>query len=130
MNIDDFQLNDLKFTTFRVKNGRFSTWKVDNFYWHGPTKFDLSNKIGLVHSYTIPRVPKKKIWYLCGLRQHIWRRHRKIKGFIPFIGIDILGAKVFVVLYQFRPIRRNSNWILDSFFQSVAHAYLKNQVFS
>ena len=54
---------------------------VGDFYWHGPTKFNISNKIVSIFCEDVDRIPEKKVWYLRGLRQHIGRRYQKINGF-------------------------------------------------
>ncbi len=130
MNLNCFKLHKPNETEWRLKKGSFSTWKVDHYYWHGPTEFDLSNKTSLILFYYIKRVPRRKIWSLSGVRQHLLRRLKKIKGFIPFIGIDILYFKIVFVFYQVRPIRPKLNLILNTFSESEAHRGFKNRFLS
>ena len=120
--------HDLREAKWMVRKGKFSTWGTGNFYWHGPTKFNARNKMVSVFCKNVDKIPKKKIWYLRGLRQHIWRRYRKIKGFIPFIGMDIINFKIVFVIYQAGPKSSNLNLVLESFLESEAHAKLKNRV--
>ena len=108
--------------------GKFSTWAVDNFYWHGPTNFNGRDKIVSTFCRDIDTIPQKKLWYLRGLRQHIWRHYRKIKGFIPFVGLDIVNCKIVFVLYQVGPKRSDFGAALESFMESKAHAKLMNRV--
>ena len=119
---------DLKEAAWTISKGKFSTWMVGDFYWHGPTKFNISNKVVSIFCEDVDRIPEKKVWYLRGLRQHIWRRYRKIKGFIPFIGMDIVNSKIVFVLYQVGPKRSNLYLVLQSFLESEAHTNLKNRV--
>ena len=128
MNLNCFKLHKPNETEWRLKKGSFSTWKVDYYYWHGPTEFDLSYKTSLNLFYYIKRAPRRKIWSLFGVRQHLLRRLKKIKGFIPFIGIDIVNFKVVFVLYQTGPVRPDLNVILEAFLESAVHAKLKNKV--
>ena len=120
--------HDLREAKWMVRKGKFSTWGTGNFYWHGPTKFNARNKMVSVFCKNVDKIPKKKIWYLRGLRQHIWRRYQKIKGFIPFIGMDIINFKIVFVIYQAGPKSSNLNLVLESFLESEAHAKLKNRV--
>ena len=120
--------HDLRQATWMIRKGKFSTWGTGNFYWHGPTKFNARNKMVSVFCKNVDRIPKKKIWYLRGLRQHIWRRYRKIKGFIPFIGMDIINFKIVFIIYQTGPKSSKLNLVLESFLESEAHAKLKNRV--
>ena len=128
MNIPDFNLIDFKQADWVVKQGNFSTWKVGNIYWHGPLRFGHKKKRASIFLSNISQVPRKKIWYLVGLRQHLWRRYNKIKGFIPFIGIDILSLEVTFVLYQDRPVMPNLEAVVSSFLKSSAHRNLRNSV--
>ena len=127
--IADLNHLDFKRATWVVKKGNFLTWRIDSFYWHGPKKFNINNKNVFIFSKDVDWMPQKKIWYLIGLRQNVWRRLRKIKGFIPFIGIDILNFKIVFVLYQNGLIRANLYYVLESLFESTAHTNLKNQVY-
>ena len=113
---------------WRKTKGTFSTWKVDNFYWHGPNKFNIKGKKVSVFKKKLPQLPKQKVWYLRGMRQHIWRRCKKIKGFIPFIGIDILSLEITFVLYQDGLVRPHLEVLVSSFLKSGAHRNLTNSV--
>ena len=113
---------------WRKTIGKFSTWKVGNIYWHGPNKYNIKGKKFSVFKETIYQLPKQKIWYLRGMRQHIWRRCKKIKGFIPFIGIDIMSLEVKFVLYQDGPVMPHLEVIVSSFMKSTAHRNLTNSV--
>ena len=108
--------------------GKFSTWKVHNFYWHGPDKYNIKGKKVSIFKETLSQLPKQKVWYLRGLRQHIWRQCKKIKGFIPFVGIDILRSEVTFVLYQDGPVMPQIEVVVSSFLNSSAHRNLTNSV--
>ena len=62
------------------------------------------------------------------MRQHIWRRCKKIKGFIPFIGLDILNMEVTFVLYQDGLVMPNLGVVVSSLLKSNAHRNLRNSV--
>ena len=109
---------------WRKTKGKFSTWKVENLYWHGPDKYNIKGKKVSVFIEKLPQLPKQKIWYLRGMRQHIWRRCKKIKGFIPFVGIDILNLEVIFVLYQDGPVMPHLEVVVSSFFKSSVHRNL------
>ena len=129
MSTNPFNSYKLRQAKWRVNYGRFSTWRFENFYWHGPTRFNVEGKSVLVLFHNLEKIPKRKIWYLSGLRQHLWRRCQKIRGFIPFIGIDLLNFSVIFVLYQVRPIRPDLREVLNAFLASTAYTKLKNQVY-
>ena len=128
MNLGNFKLNGLREVDWRIDQGNFSTWRSKNFYWHGPNRFKAAKKTVHLFVQNVDWMPTKKIWYLTGLRQHISRQNQKIKGFIPFIGIDIVNFKVVFVLYQTGPVRPDLNVILEAFLESAVHAKLKNKV--
>ena len=128
--MNSFEIESI--TSSRLKSrktrGKFSTWKVDNFYWHGPDKYNIRGKKVFIFKDTLPQLPKQKVWYLHGIRQHIWRRCKKIKGFIPFIGIDIMSSEVTFVLYQDGPVMPHLEVVVSSFLKSSAHRNLTNSV--
>ena len=126
MNSFDIESITTSLYEWRTTKGKFSTWKVENFYWHGPYKYNVKEKKVSVFKKTLTQLPKQKAWYLRGMRQHIWRRCKKIKGFIPFIGIDILNLEVTFVLYQDGPVMPHLEVVLGSFFRSSAHRNLIN----
>ena len=113
---------------WRKTTGKFSTWKVGNFYWHGPNKYNIKGKKISVFKETLPQIPKQKVWYLRGMRQHIWRRCKKIKGFIPFIGIDIINMEVMFVLYHDGLVMPHLGVVVSSLLKSNAHRNLRNSV--
>jgi hypothetical protein len=113
---------------WKKKNGKFTTWKVGNFYWHGPEKYNINGKKVSVFKETLSQMPKKKVWYLRGMRQHIWRRCKKIKGFVPFIRIDIMRYEGTFVLYQDGPVMPDLGFVIRSFLKSSAHRNLTNNV--
>lgn len=128
MSIADFIYFKHHHKKWRVDHGQVSTRKVENFYWHGPEKFNLINQVLFIFSRVADCLPTKKVWYLRGLRQLLLRRSQKIKGFIPLIGIDILQLRIVFKLYQINLIRPDPDIILDFFWESAAHKNLKNQV--
>ena len=85
---------------------------------------NISGKTVSVFKETLFQLPNQKVWYLRGVRQHIWRRCKKIKGFIPLIGIDIMSLEINLVLYQDGPVMPNLGFIINSFLRSSAHKNL------
>ena len=128
MNFFEIELITSNISEWRKTTGKFSTWKVDNLYWHGPNKYNIKGKKVSVFKKTLSQLPKQKVWYLRGLRQHIWRRCKKIKGFVPFIGIDIMSTEVTFVLYQNSPVMPHLEVVVSSFLKSSAHRNLANSV--
>ena len=128
MNFFEIELITSNISEWRKTTGKFSTWKVDSFYWHGPNKYNIKGKKVSVFKKTLSQLPKQKVWYLRGLRQHIWRRCKKIKGFVPFIGIDIMSTEVTFVLYQNSPVMPHLEVVVSSFLKSSAHRNLANSV--
>lgn len=129
MNISDFNLIEFKQADWVVKQGKFSTWKVDNIYWHRPHRFSMKKQPVSIFVSNISGVPQKKIWYLVGLRQHLWRRYTKIKGFIPFIGIDIVNARLIFVFFHVVTTAPNLNFVLQTFLESADHKKLLSIVY-
>ena len=112
---------------WKTTKGKFATWKVDNFFWHGPIKYNISGKTVSVFKETLFQLPNQKVWYLRGVRQHIWRRCKKIKGFIPLIGMDILSSEITFVIYQDGPAMPNLGFVINSFLKSSSHKKLDQQ---
>ena len=128
MSFLQFHLGKLRLTQCLFNRGKFSTWTIKNFYWHKPTKFNVANKVVFVFSRKRDQIHVKQIWYLIGPRQHFYRILQATKGFILFIGIDMLNLNIVFARYQIGWLRSNLKEILSSFLQSVAYNNLKNLV--
>lgn len=128
MSFLQFHLGKLRLTQCLFNRGKFSTWTIENFYWHKPTKFNVANRVIFVFSQKLDQILAKQIWHLIGPRQHFYRILQTIKGFILFIGIDMLNLNIVFARCQIEWLRLNLKEILGSFLESVAHNNLKNLV--
>ena len=129
MQIVDYNLPHFKRATWAVNKGKFSTLRIDDCCWYGSTKFYLKGKYVWSFSKKRDWMSQKKIWHSISLRQHISQRLKRIKGLIPFVGIDILNNWIIFVPYQNGFIRSNLYCVLETFFNSAAYTNLKKQVY-
>ena len=60
MSLITFKPHELGQSTYRLDRGNFSLWKIDNFYRHGPTKFDVSHKLMSIFFESIDTLPEKR----------------------------------------------------------------------
>ena len=128
MSLSDLNSLQLKPALWTKKKGNFVTWRAGSCLWHSSKKFDQGGVEVFIYSEGLGKLPKRKLIYLRGVRQHIWRRCQEIKGFMPLVGIDIMIPTVILVARQINPITPNLCSTFGSFLQSDDHKKLLSWV--
>ena len=128
MSLSDLHSGQLKPVLWIKEKGNFVTWRAGSYLWHSPKKFNQGGAGVFIYSEVLRKLPKRKIIYLRGVRQHIWRRCQDIKGFMPLVGLDIMSPKVILGVRQISPITPNLCSTFVSFLQSADHKKLLSWV--
>ena len=91
------QIN-FKYPMIHNVSKNFITWKYEHNVFHMSKNFKTSSYKIVVTSCHIEKVPLKSRLYLKGMRQHLWRRFRKAKGFVPLLCLNSkTGDLIFAV---------------------------------
>ena len=105
----------------KSRRQKFLNFNHENYLLHSNINFNPNSKEIQIYDYELMMASKNVKMYLWGVRQELWRRCRKIRGFSPLLGYSYLYNEVLLVSNTRSNTRQSFISHCDDLLNSEAH---------